>query len=145
MSNTMYLPKVLRLFEGGSSQSNQIWQYFDEEKTISNIEVINTNPFIILSSDVRYLLTSNKEYTDEDDNEYVLLTKRKPSRADLNNNRIEIIRWLKHPLFQEQTPEEVLTTWKGKFNFIQEDETKNIKGLRKPQIGAEIIIKDYAL
>src|SRR5690606_6064388 len=69
-------------------------------------------------------------------NDYILLTSRKPTRADLNAGRIKFKRWLKHPLFQSKTPDEVVSSWVDKFKFIKENEQENIKGLRPPQVGA---------
>ncbi len=131
---TIILPKVLKLVT--ENNTNEIWQYFGDVKTIDNIQIISTDPFIIKSSETNYLLTSNKDYQDEGDNDYILLTTKIPKRVDLNAGKIKIKRWLKHPLFQNKTPDEVVTTWVDKFKFIKENEQQNIKGLRPPQIGA---------
>ena len=68
--------------------------------------------------------------------EYILLTSRKPTRADVNAGKVKIKRWLKHPLFQSKTSDEVVSTWTDRFKFIRENEQANIKGLRPPQVGA---------
>lgn len=127
------LPKILKLVDEISS--NQIWQYLGEQTTIDNVQIISTNPFVIQSEGVNYLLTRNKNYQD-DTIDYILLTSKIPRRADFNAGRINILRWLKHPLFQTITPEDVVVTWIDKFKFIKENEQLNIKGLRPPQIGA---------
>ena len=114
---------------------NQIWQLFGEETTIDDAQIISTDPFVLQSQGVSYLLTSNENHQDETF-DYILLTSKIPKRADFNAGRIVILRWLKHPLFQNITPEDVTTTWINKFKFIKEDEQQNIKGLRPPQIGA---------
>lgn len=127
-------PRILNLiFE---SNTNEVWQYFGEGITVDNFQMVSTNPFIIESSGVNYLLTSDKNYQDNGINDYVLLTSRKPTRVDLNAGRIKIKRWIKHPLFQSKTPDEIVTTWIDKFKFIKENEQENIKGLRPPQVGA---------
>lgn len=130
---TFTLPKILKLVD--EVGSNQIWQLFGEHTTIENIQIISTNPFIIQSEGVNYLLTSNKNHQD-DTIDYILLTSKIPRRSDFNAGRINILRWLKHPLFQTITPEDVIATWVDKFKFIKENEQLNIKGLRPPQIGA---------
>lgn len=131
---TLILPRVLKLV--AEINTNEIWQFYGEEITIDNIQIVSTDPFIIESSGINYLLTSNKDYQDVGTNDYILLTSKIPKKADLNNGRIKFKRWLKHPLFQSKSPEEVVTTWVGKFKFIKENEQQNIKGLRPPQIGA---------
>lgn len=127
------LPKILKLVDEISS--NQIWQLFGEELTIDNVKIVSTTPFVIQSEGVNYLLTSNKNHQD-DTIDYILLTSKVPRRGDFNAGRINILRWLKHPLFQTITPEDVVATWVDKFKFIKENEQLNIKGLRPPQIGA---------
>nr|WP_299420331.1 DEAD/DEAH box helicase family protein [uncultured Emticicia sp.] len=82
------------------------------------------------------MLTSNKDYQDNGATDYILLTSRKPTKADLNAERIKLKRWLKHPFFQSKTPDEVVSTWTDKFKFIKENEQANTKGLRPPQVGA---------
>lgn len=130
----LIFPKILKLvFE---SNSNEVWQYFGEEFTINNFQIVSTNPFVIESSGVNYLLTSDKKYQENGVNDHVLLTSRMPTRADLNAGRIKIKRWLKHPRYQNKGPDEIVSTWIDKFKFIKENEQENIKGLRPPQVGA---------
>jgi superfamily II DNA or RNA helicase len=130
---TLTLPRISKLID--EIGSNQIWQYLGEQTTIDNVQIISTDPFVIQSEGVNYLLTSNKNYED-DAIDYILLTYKIPKRADFNAGRINILRWLKHPLFQTITQEDVVATWVDKFKFIKENEQLNIKGLRPPQVGA---------
>jgi len=53
-------------------------------------------------------------------------------------------KWLKHPLLPldgadpdyAQRISEILDSWNGAFSFVEEDPTRNVIGLRRPQIGA---------
>lgn len=127
------LPKIFKLVD--EIGSNQIWQFLGEQTTINDVQIISTDPFVIQSEGVNYLLTSNKNHQD-DTIDYILLTSRIPRRTDFNTGRINIQRWLKHPLFKNITPEYVVDTWVDKFKFVKENEQLSIKGLRPPQIGA---------
>ena len=130
----LQLPRITNLlYDNGG---NEVWQYFGGEYTIFNIRIISINPFIIESASKNYLLISDKNYQDDDANEYVLLTSKKPSKTDLVAGQIKIKRWLKHPSFKNYLPEEVVSTWNDKFKFVKENEQESIKGLRPPQIGA---------
>lgn len=131
---TIILPKILKLV--AEISTNEIWQYFGEETNIQNFQVISINPLVIDSVGTSYLLTSEKNFQDNVTYDYILLTSKKPTKADLNAGRVKIKRWLKHPLFQTKTPDEVVGTWTNKFKFIKENEQANIKGLRPPQVGA---------
>lgn len=130
---TTILPEVSKLvFE---KAGNEIWQYFDSKSTLTGVQIITTNPFVIESEGKQYLLTNDKELTSEDF-DFIILTTKKPTRPQFNEGKVILRRWIKHPLFQDKTPEDVVDSWKDKFKFIKEDETQNIKGLRPPQIGA---------
>ena len=130
----LQLPRITNLlYDNGG---NEVWQYFGGEYTIFNIRIISINPFIIESASKNYLLISDKNYQDDDANEYILLTSKKPSKTDLVAGQIKIKRWLKHPSLKNYLPEEVVSTWNDKFKFVKENEQESIKGLRPPQIGA---------
>ncbi|MBW1619547.1 DEAD/DEAH box helicase [Empedobacter falsenii] len=130
----LIFPKISKLiFE---ANSNEIWQYFGEKVILQNFQIISINPFIIESEGANYLLTSDKNLDINGTVDYVILTTKKPTRADLNAGRIKFKRWLKHPLFHNSTPSEIVNTWVDKFKFIKENEQENIKGLRPPQVGA---------
>ena len=127
-------PKISRLiFE---DYGNEIWQYFDGESSLSNIQIVSTSPFVVESAGINYLLTSDVNDLNIEANEYALLTSKKPTRSDCIGEKIRIERWLRHPLFQSTTPSEVLATWTDNFKIIKENESANIKGLRPPQLGA---------
>jgi superfamily II DNA or RNA helicase len=131
---SLILPKISNLiFE---QNGNEIWQYFGREFVLNDIQLISTNPFVIESAGSNYFLTSDKSDVNIEANEYVLLTAKKPTKADLNAEKIKIKQWLKHPLFQTKIPEEVVNTWIDKFKFVKENEPAQIKGLRSPQVGA---------
>ena len=130
---SLTLPNLSNLLY--SKSDNEIWQYFGKEVNLNAASILSAEPFIIQSEGVNYLLTSDKEFTSEEyDN--VLLVSKKPKAADFEAGKIKFKRWLKHPLFITSTPEDVSDTWKGHFNFIKEDEAAGVKGLRPPQIGA---------
>ncbi|TZG12396.1 MULTISPECIES: DEAD/DEAH box helicase [Comamonas] len=57
------------------------------------------------------------------------------SEADLSSGE-----WIKNAITEKNDPKELAKeaheSWRGAFNFVQEDESRGIMGLRKPQIGA---------
>lgn len=128
------LPRISNLLY--AKNDNEIWQHFSGETILNNFQVTSLNPFKIESNGINYLLTSDKDFVGGDGVDYILLTTKKPTRSDLNANRIIFKRWLKHPDFLNLTPEQVTSTWKDKFKFVKENEEEEIKGLRPPQIGA---------
>ncbi|HRO41712.1 MAG TPA: DEAD/DEAH box helicase family protein [Flavipsychrobacter sp.] len=131
---TLVLPKISKLiFE---NNGNEIWQHFGDAPYLDNIQITSTTPFIIECAGVNFILTSDKSDPNIGANEYALLTSKKPTRADFNAGKIKVRQWLKHPLFQNKTPKDVVDTWVDNFKFIKENEQANIKGLRPPQLAA---------
>lgn len=128
------LPRIANLLY--AKNDNEIWQYFSGETILNDFQVSSLNPFTVEANGINYFLTSDKDFVGGDGVDYVLLTSKKPTRSDLNANRIVFKRWIKHPNFLNLTPEQVVSTWKGKFKFVKENEAEEVRGLRPPQIGA---------
>jgi len=131
---TLKLPQISKLIH--ESSGNEIWQFFGGESEIDDAEIISTNPFVVEKDTIAYLLTSNKVDENTPQYEYVLLTSKKPRRVDFNVGAIRVNRWIKHPSFVDLTPDQVVVTWKGRFNFIKENQDAETRGLRPPQMGA---------
>lgn len=130
----LHLPKISKLiFE---SNGNEIWHYFGQEETLNEINFVSNTPFVLECNGHNYLFTSNRDDENIENYDYVLLTSKRPKRKDVEANNINFKLWLKNPAFVAATPENVVATWKDKFNFIKENEEANIKGLRPPQMGA---------
>lgn len=67
---------------------------------------------------------------------YVLLSKTIKGK-DIKLDSFKNAKWLKHPHLKPlPTPTKIIDSWKGAFNFKEEDTDKKLLGLRLPQIGA---------
>ena len=83
---TLNLPKISKLiFE---HNGNEIWQYFGGEFSLSNPQIISTDPFLIESTGINYFLTSDISDQNIEGNRYVLITSKKPQRTDLISGKI---------------------------------------------------------
>ncbi|GGH20348.1 DEAD/DEAH box helicase [Sphingobacterium alkalisoli] len=127
------LPKVLNVIY--NSGGNQIIQYCAEEFILQDCVLESISPFIIKSGEDSYVITRDSNF-DSTDYSYVLLSSRIPTKRDFENENLNLIKWLKHPLIYNSSPNEVVASWNGNFNFIKEDIDKKIDGLRTPQLGA---------
>lgn len=127
------LPKVTQLVY--EKNNNEVWRHISNEISLLSTELVSIDPFLVKSDDINYLFTNDKNYTDQE-NQYIILTSKKPSKKDFDDGNIKCKRWLKHPLFETRNPAEVVESWNGKFTFLAEDEHTGKKGLRKPQMGA---------
>jgi len=66
---------------------------------------------------------------------FCLKTSSKPTSQRIVNNDIKL-KWFKHPLDIEYSIEDIRNSWKGSFNFKEEDSKEGVYGLREPQIAA---------
>lgn len=90
---------------------------------------------IIEKEGIKYCLSWNKNII-PDEFEYVIFSKQKATEAKLLANEIVLTKWLKHPMLENYTTDEIIYSWNNDFNFIEEDLSKNQLGLREPQIAA---------
>ena len=118
-----------------SNGSNFIKKYY-AASSAKEFEFVQTNPFIISADGELYFITSNPTDNIPKNCNFAILTTKKPSKKDFQSGSLKIKQWLKHPSFEDLTPQDVLTSWKNKFKFVKEDVEQGINGLRPPQIGA---------
>ncbi|KAA6328674.1 hypothetical protein EZS27_022456 [termite gut metagenome] len=139
---TINLPDVRKLIY--AQNGNHIWQHFIQGATLDNVQLLSREPFIVSFGAINYLLTSNENLEYFDEFSHVLLVSKQPKNKDLEAGNIKVKRWLKHPDFENLSPNQVIDSWTNKFKFIQENESQNIKGLRPPQMGALYSILSHA-
>jgi len=127
------LPNIEKLIY--ANKDNYIKQHYKHSPTI-DFDFVQSTPFIISSNGESYFITSNISDEIPEDCRYALLAKKKPRKKFFISNTLKLSRWIKHPFFEDIAPQDVVTSWKGKFKFIKEDVDNEINGLRSPQIGA---------
>lgn len=132
----MIFPKHITKTVGSGKNYLLQRQFGDEEWCIDRLHdtIETTSPFVIVSKGRNVLLTSRIIDAENTEYEYVALTKKKPTRAAYNNNEIEVLSWIKHPQFCEDTPEAIVDSWDNSFSYRKE--TPQQSGLRQPQLAA---------
>ena len=110
--------------------------YGEEEWCIdSSCDTIESlAPFVIASRGKKILLTNKVSDANISTCDYVILTRKKPTRGSFNAGEIEMISWIKHPLLCEDSPDEIVNSWENKFTYRKE--TAQHEGLRQPQLEA---------
>ncbi|ERJ86359.1 helicase protein [Porphyromonas gingivalis F0185] len=99
-------------------------------------EIVSTTPFVVNINGAHILLIRRLDDINIDRFDYVVLVSSSPTRAKFNRGDIKFVRWIKNPVFSNESPEYIVNSWKGKFLYTKEDESINQKGLRSPQLGA---------
>ncbi len=130
------LPKLLLNVWSKTGNKNRIEQLIKEQTDITPILVDSKRGSVVLSyNEENYLFTSNKNNIPDEYN-YVLHTSSSPTLEGVTSGSVKVKKWLKHPENISHTNDEIINSWKGKFNFKEEDVNNDINGLRVPQISA---------
>ena len=140
----MILPIARQLVN--TIQGNDIYRRCNDNEVNlygKDISFVSTSPFVIEYNGEQYCLTSDIRDICVEEYHSVLLVNRKPTRALFNSNKLKGIRWIKHPLFSNITPNDIVNSWDGNFFYKKEDLDKGIQGLRIPQLGAIYAYMSY--
>jgi len=133
---TINLPKLEKIYWEQSGSRNIIKQLIVPEKIIDYDFVSSHRGYsIIQANGIQYCLVRS-ENNIQDAYDYVIKVNQSATEDKLNSNSIKFLKWLKHPLDKDYSNNEILDSWKDKFNFIEENIEENINGLREPQIAA---------
>lgn len=126
------LPELKKVIWKKVGNKNSIVQFLAKE-TNDEFEFISSNRgySIIECKNIKYCLATKAEYAPEDF-QYVLRTDKKASKERLQNKEIKFKEWVKHPKLLDYSNDEIIESWNGNFNFIEE--TDSSPGLREPQI-----------
>lgn len=129
------IPILERIIFQQAGNKNVIRQLLSPSRQIELNVIESGSNFLIVEDDQKYYFT-NREDNVPGEYEYVLLTSKVPTEQRLQNEEITIKKWLKHPRMVNHTVDETKASWKSQFVYKEEDLDNDIKGLRKPQIGA---------
>lgn len=126
------LPELEKFIWEKVGNKNSVKQLLDN-KVQGDFEFVSNNRGyeIIATNETHYYLVRKLEYAPEDA-KYVIRIDKKATEERLTNNNIKFREWLKHPKLTNHTCQDVIKSWKDKFNFVEE--TENSNGLREPQI-----------
>lgn len=120
----------------GSNTVERLCCVVDKTIDVNTSEIISIDPFVIQYNGEKYFFTKHKSDAIPADCNYGLLTKRKPERRTFLQENIQCISWLKHPLMDSPTSNEIVETWKYRFHYKKETDDPDGRGLRSPQLGA---------
>lgn len=131
---------------------NAVWRCFAKETisidTDNKSSIKSLKPFIIEQGGRKFLLTSNRETAIPVECDFAILINHQINSASFARKEFEVREWLKHPAMMDaMSPDDVTKSWRGKFNYLQEDKEADLKGLREPQVAAihAYLSKKYTL
>jgi len=131
--NNLVTPPVERIL---LNQENKIIQFLSHEETFKNCKLENSTPFIIDSDKGKIFLTNKEEDKIPTSCQYALLNSRILRKKDIDENNLNLLKWLKHPSIINDDTDSITNSWENNFNYIKENREQGIVGLRSPQIGA---------
>ena len=100
------------------------------------VRIVSNDPFVLEYNGKKIFFTKSASNNIPDDCEYGVLTQKKPTSRAFNNNEIQCLGWIKHPLMHSLEPNEIVSSWKGNFFYKKEEPVPNGEGLRGPQLSA---------
>lgn len=109
-------------------------QYGVDDFSYDNPALISTDPFIVDYQGRKVELSSSINLDTQE--EYAICVNRKPTFKLLTSGKISFVSWIKHPLINDVTSQELVTSWRGVFKYTKEDSANKTPGLRIPQLGA---------
>ena len=68
---TLSLPNVRQLL--CNQNGNQVWQHYSQGGVLEDVQLLHREPFVVTSSGINYLLTSNENLDIFNQYEYILL------------------------------------------------------------------------
>jgi len=92
--------------------------------------------YSIIEIDSKQIYLTTKISSCPNEAEYVLKVHKKATEENINSGELRFQRWLKHPLDNTFSTEDIPRSWENNFNFVEEDTDRDINGLREPQIAA---------
>ncbi|KUP04750.1 helicase [Bacillus coahuilensis p1.1.43] len=131
------IPEYLKIIYKMPRKKNVIKQFISSPKTIEGkIYETNKKYFLLECEGNLYCFTTDTRYID-DSATYVLLINNINIVERIKEQKIDVLRWLRHPNDQiNDTSQGILKSWKDQFNFKEEVFEDDIRGLRRPQIAA---------
>ncbi|SEM27115.1 Superfamily II DNA or RNA helicase [bacterium A37T11] len=128
------LPECSRLVYQRPGSQNRVFQLITLSQKLQLIILEQDRHCVIIEGKKGQICLSTKEEYIPKGIEYALLTNVLPNKQRLEEDKIIIKGWAKHPLLKYYSPSEIIESWKNDFLYKEEDE--NEPGLRQPQIAA---------
>lgn len=126
---------IINYFEVIGSKNKVQQLIFSKSKKQFTFVRISRSYSIIETDGIEICITPNKNL-DVSSYEYALLSDKRATQDALDNGRVVLKKWLKHPQRRNYSTEEINFSWTRNFNFLEENIEENIPGLREPQIAA---------
>jgi len=131
------LPALERVLLKESGKKNIIKQIIVSSKKVRlGLFSIDSSIIVLEDSEQKYCIT-NQSSNNITSYDYVILSNGIPTETNINDGSLKLEKWLKHPRSKEAyETTEIIESWNNQFDYKIEDTSKDILGLRKPQLGA---------
>ena len=131
---TLETPPLLRYIY--NKNKNSITQYIGNSEGLTECTPLSTNPFTFNSKEGKVFITNDENADIPIDCKYALLNSRIVRKIDFQNDRLNLVKWLKHPQIKNSSTNEIVDSWNSVFTYQKENILQEELGLRPPQIGA---------
>lgn len=130
------IPELAITYFERTGSKNKIRQLISPKSTVPFSFITSSRSYSIIETNgIQICITPNKNL-DVSSYDFALLSDKRATQDALENNRIVLKKWLKHPQRRNYTTEQITNSWADNFNFLEENITEDRNGLREPQIAA---------
>jgi superfamily II DNA or RNA helicase len=140
------LPALEQVLFKESNNKNIIKQILIPEKKVKLFMLSMGKDMVILEDSKEQYYITNISTVLAPDHEYVILSNKAPTETNLMDGSLKLEKWLKHPRNKHTfETHEIIESWSDQFNYKMEDTSRNVFGLRRPQLGALHMIMGHLL
>lgn len=138
------LPALEHVLFKENNNKNIIKQILVPEIKVK-INILSTGIDMMILKDIeRLYCITNKSSIIPSKYDYVILSNMAPNETNLNNGSLKLVKWLKHPRSKDVfETNEIIESWNDQFFYKMEDSNGNVAGLRRPQLGALLMIMGH--
>lgn len=130
------LPILEKVYYQKAGCKNIVKQLLSSSEATEYRFVSNHHGYSIIESDSHTYCLAKEQDNCPEGFHYVLKVDKKATEENLVGDSVRFLKWLKHPLDNTYSSDQVLDSWTDKFHFKEEDLGRSIQGLREPQIAA---------
>ncbi len=130
------LPELSSIYFERIGTNNKVVQLLAPKEKISFTLVRSARSYSIIESNGEIICITPNKNLDLTEFDFVVLSNKRITEKNLQNNDVILKKWLKHPENRSHTNTDIINSWTNTFNFIEEKLEENINGLREPQIAA---------
>ncbi|GAA3943854.1 DEAD/DEAH box helicase [Hymenobacter algoricola] len=131
----LHIPEQRITIISAPKSKNTVTKLVSKATLLKEVAAVKHQNGLLVSNKERSVYITDKAKDIPEDQNDVAQSENLPTIAALNDQGLAIKKWLKSTS-NLNNPADVVSSWRGKLTFLEEDREAEINGLRQPQLGA---------